>query len=245
MSPFKIAAFSTTALLSTTALASATVYYESEIVTASYGPAYTDWGTSSTSSTYTPTHTLNVAGFNSALGTLLGATVTLTETSTGNVDVKNAAPAGSPATEGAQILTTVKAILPGVPTGSHPTYSKEVVVDSTPAVSKTLDPGQSSGKQAESGSGTTSFVIARGSLHFYTSAWTASVGDLSQVIISSSNNNGQATFTNLGAVKLSIDYSYSTTKPPSSPPPVPEPATLGLLGAGMAGLGVLRRRSKR
>jgi len=243
---FKLAAFSTTALLTTTALASATVYFGTEVVSASHGPAFTDWGTSSSASTYTPNFGLNLPGFNGALGTLLGATLTITETTDGSVDVKNAAPAGSPATEGAQILTTVKAILPGVPTGIHPTYSKELVVDSTPDFSESLSPGQSSGKHSESGSGSTNFVIGHSALHFYTSAWTATIGDLSQIIVSSTNNNGQATFTNLGKITVNASYSYSTTKKPvSSPPPVPEPGTIGLLGAGVVGLGVMRKRRQR
>lgn len=41
-----------------------------------------------------------------------------------------------------------------------------------------------------------------------------------------------------------LTYNYSTPSPPG-PPPVPEPASLTLLGAGLAGLGVIRRRRRK
>ncbi len=44
---------------------------------------------------------------------------------------------------------------------------------------------------------------------------------------------------------VTITYNYTTPAPPPPPPsPTPEPASLALLGAGLAGLGAIRRRRK-
>src|SRR5262249_33062436 len=47
----------------------------------------------------------------------------------------------------------------------------------------------------------------------------------------------------LGA--LGVGHSFALTVPKTSPPPAPDPATFALLGAGLLGVGLLRRRKTR
>ncbi len=81
-----------------------------------------------------------------------------------------------------------------------------------------------------------------------------SVGPSTFTALVTSSTAGGATsnpaaFTANGTVNetafITITYAYTTPPPPPPPPsPTPEPASLALLGAGLAGLGAIRRRRK-
>jgi hypothetical protein len=236
MSPIKFAAFSTAALLATTALASAAVITQ----TASFGPSKTNWGTSGTSGTdYVPSQVLNFAGFNPSLGTLTGVSIVATESLTGSLDITNNGASSSEVTSTIENTEEV-AGLPGVPDVTKKKYQ----ATGTDSTGYSADLG--SGKSSASGplSATTSTTIAvTTDLSAYEAAWSADVGDLGQVLTSAADGDGSATYTDNGEVKLTVTYTYTPSQT-SPPPPVPEPASLALLGSGLMGMGVLRRRRK-
>jgi PEP-CTERM motif len=66
----------------------------------------------------------------------------------------------------------------------------------------------------------------------------------STAIITNPGGNASASITTTASPTIQLTYTFTTAQPPPPPSPTPEPASLALLGAGLAGLGAVRRRRK-
>lgn len=221
-----------TALAATTALVASTAFSFAGTISQTLGnSASTNWGTSTSSTGFTPTSTLTFAGFNPTLGTLNSVVVVVNDSVNGSLNITNN---GTSATNvSGNLSNSLKFQLPS--------WSKSIVLLSNSYSNASLGAGQSTGSQIVSGSTSASKTFTS-SLSAFESAWTVTLGDLGQVSVSAGNSNGSATYTDTGTVNIIATYNY--TAPVTTTTSTPEPASMAVLGAGLAGLGVLRRRRK-
>ena len=222
----KISGLAAGALLASVSLAYADTITQSQTYTND-----TNWGT--------PTLVdLNFAGFDSSLGTLTGVTVTGTESINGTIQAQNTSDATS------DISTYLNNVWDAYLPGSGLNGITDLVTDGLGSFSNTAtDSGLAPGAWGQSwtltGSSQYQAVSQQGDdLSRYESAFSVSADDWG--FIGSTDDNGDnvyATYTDTGTLEVDVTYTYT-----AAPPPVPEPATLALLGSGLLGLGVARRR---
>jgi hypothetical protein len=210
------------ALTGSASLASADVITD----TLSYGPTPTNWGSGGSVS-------LSFPGFNTSLGTLTGIEITATQTTNGSFTaINNSTTPGSYQT---RLENTFQLTLPSPLHGS-------TIIKSTTYTSWIRDllipAGQSGSSHIVTASSSAYATWTSGdALSPYESPFTIGVTDTGAVTIQALLGKGYATYTDSGKVSVTVEYTYTAAAIPAA-----EPATFWVVGMGILGLRLVRRR---
>jgi hypothetical protein len=117
----------------------------------------------------------------------------------------------------------------------------------TPAVAYTLASSGASGIFSQTLSLASGIVTLTSGLAAYMGGGTfqALASTLTGSTFFGGGGNIQTHLTTTADPEILVTYNFTTSQPPPPPSPTPEPASLALLGAGLAGLGAVRRRRKK